>query len=751
MSAPDPTARPPLVALIGNPNTGKTTIFNALTGFRARTGNYPGVTVEKKHGPLADVPGAELLDLPGTYSLAARSPDEMVAVDVLLGRRADTARPDAVVIVVDASNLERNLYLATQVLETGVPALLALNMTDTAAARGIRVDAAALGARLGVPVVPLVGHRREGVPELGRAIAARLADPRPAPAPVTFPATVEAEFAALAPLVGAAFGAEVARPELQRILLDVGGAAERRAVERGGPALLARLSEARARLEAAGTPVVGLEATLRYEAIARFTEGVVEVEEVAGTTWSDRIDAIVTHRVLGALVFLGIMTLVFVAIFSWSAPLIDFLRDDLFGRLAGWITDAGFLGGGALESLVVKGVVGGVGGILVFLPQIAILFLFLAILEDCGYMARAAFLMDRLLRWCGLSGKSFIPMLSSFACAVPGILATRTIESRRDRFATILVAPFMTCSARLPVYALLTTAFVPATKVLGFLDLRALVFVGLYFLGILVAIPTAYLLKRTLLRGEAPPFLMELPPYKVPGAAAVVHRVVDQGRAFVVRAGTLILATSVIVWALSYFPREASVETTRAATKAEIARAADAAAATAPDEAARGDVRAKAAADAEAADRTAEGAHLRGSILGRAGRAIEPAFAPIGWDWKVAIAVLASFPAREVVVATLGVIYGVGEQDEESDSLREQVVAARWEDGPRKGRPVFDLASAMALLVFFALCLQCASTLAVMRRETGSWRWPAFAFAYMTTLAYLGALATAAIVRTFVA
>ncbi len=606
------------------------------------------------------MPGVELLDLPGTYSLAARSPDEMVAVDVLLGRRNDTPRPDAVVIVVDASNVERNLYLATQVLETGVPAVLALNMTDTAAARGIRIDVAALSSRLGVPVVSLVGHRREGVPELSRAIAARLADPRPAPAPVTFPASVETEVSALAPRLRAAFGAEVLRPEVARVLFDVDGAAERRAVERGGDALLAEIAAARARLEAAGSPVVGLEATLRYDAIARLTAGVVEIETVEGTTWSDRIDAIVTHRFLGALVFVAIMTLVFVAIFSWSAPLIDFLRDDLFGRLAEWITEAGFLGGGALESLVVTGIVGGVGGILVFLPQIAILFLFLAILEDCGYMARAAFLMDRLLRWCGLSGKSFIPMLSSFACAVPGILATRTIESRRDRFATILVAPFMTCSARLPVYALLTTAFVPASKVLGFLDVRALVFVGLYFLGILVAIPTAYLLKRTLLRGEAPPFLMELPPYKVPGAAAVVHRVFDQARAFVVRAGTLILATSVIVWGLSYFPRDAAVDATRAATKSAIGRTAAADVAAAPDDLARDAIRAKAAQDAVVADEVADGAHLRGSYLGRTGRAIEPAFAPIGWDWKVTIAVLASFPAREVVVSMLGVIYGLG-------------------------------------------------------------------------------------------
>jgi len=742
-------AAPPrtrLVALIGNPNTGKTTLFNALTGFRARTGNYPGVTVEKKHGPLLGVPGAELLDLPGTYSLAARSPDELVAVDVLLGRRADTPRPDAVVIVVDASNVERNLYLATQVLEAGLPAIVALNMTDVAASRGITIDAEGLSARLRVPVVPVVGHRREGVPALSKAIEARLSDAGPAALSVEFPPEVEAETRALAQALSAVFGTPVPTMEARRALFDVAGAAEARAIERGGAALAANIAAARERLAKAGSPVTGLEAALRYDAIAKVVDGVVAVRESGRATWTDRIDAVVTHRVFGTLIFGAIMTVVFMAIFAWAAPLMEFLNEKVFGALASWITDAGFLGGGALESLVVKGIVGGVGGVLVFLPQIAILFLFLALLEDCGYMARAAFLMDRLLRWCGLSGKSFIPMLSSFACAVPGILATRTIENRRDRFATILVAPFMTCSARLPVYALLIGAFIPATKVAGFLDARALVFVALYVLGVAVAIPTAFLLKRTLLKGEAPPFLMELPPYKVPGARTALHRVVDQGRAFIVRAGTLILATSVVVWAACYFPHDAAIDAARDAKKAAIEEEAGPAirAASLPSE--RDGLRAQADAARAAADADAEGAHLRGSYMGRIGKAVEPAFAPIGWDWRVGIAVIASFPAREVVVGTLGVIYGLGEEGD-AGALRDQVLAATWEDGPRRGRKVFDLASAAALLVFFALCLQCASTLAVMRRETGSWRWPIFAFVYMSTLAWTGALATATIVR----
>ena len=748
MSAP--ATAPPrlrLVALVGNPNTGKTTIFNALTGFRARTGNYPGVTVEKKHGALIGVENAELLDLPGTYSLAARSPDEMVAVDVLLGRRADTPRPDAVIVVVDASNLERNLYLATQVLESGVPAIIALNMSDTAAARGIRIDVNSLSARLGVPVVSLVGHRREGVKELTDAIAKRLSDAGPAATPVEFPEAVVRETTALSTGLSRVFGFEVSGAEARRVLFDVGGAAERRAVESGGASLASSITAARARLEAAGTPVVGLEASLRYGAIERLTAGAVSTDAPPGATWTDRIDAVVTHRVLGTLVFVAIMTTVFVAIFSWATPLMDLLHDGVFGAFGDWIVAKGFLGGGAVESLVVKGVIGGVGGVLVFLPQIAILFLFLALLDDCGYMARAAFLMDRMLRWCGLSGKSFIPMLSSFACAVPGIMATRVIENRRDRFATILVAPFMTCSARLPVYALLVGAFVPSTKVLGFLDARALVFLGLYVLGIAVAVPTAFLLKRTLLKGEAPPFLMELPPYKLPGLRAAFHRMWDQGRAFVVRAGTLIFATSVVVWALCYFPHDPAIDAARDVKKAAIEERVGHEMRVASTDTDRAERRALADEALAAENGIADGAHLRGSLMGRMGKAVEPAFAPIGWDWRVGIAVLASFPAREVVVGTLGVIYGIGKQEKDSPTLRDQVMAATWEDGPKKGQKVFDLGSAMALLVFFALCLQCASTLAVMRRETGSWRWPIFAFTYMSTLAYVGALATSTLIH----
>ncbi len=737
------------VALIGNPNTGKTTLFNAITGFRARVANYPGVTVDKKSGPFRGLPvPAEVIDLPGTYSLAARSPDEMVAVDVLLGRMPDTPRPAAAVVVVDATNLERNLYLATQVLETGLPVVVALNMMDAARARGHEIDVPGLAGRLSVPVVPCVASRAEGVAELTAAVGRALAAGIPSRPLVRFPEAFEREEAALSAALAARAG-PLPPVEVRRVLRDVGGRAEERAAAAGGAAVEAAVLAARARLASAGCPVAGLEARIRYAAIGEAVAGVARPPPEGGTTATDRIDAVLTHRLFGTVVFAGVMTLIFLSIFAWASPVMDFLDTEVFGRLGDAIAASGLLGGGAVESLVVQGVIGGVGSVLVFLPQILILFGFLAILEDCGYMARAAFLMDRLLRWCGLSGKSFIPLLSSFACAVPGIMATRTIENRRDRFATMLVAPLMSCSARIPVYAVLIGAFVPATSV-GGIDLRALVFAGLYFVGILVAIPVSLILRRTVLRGETPPFLMELPPYKVPAVRAVLQRMTSQGRAFVVRASTLILATSVVVWALSYFPRDAAVGEARDRAVAPADAAPAPARAGARPPAARAAPAAPARDAKDEAERTANGAWLRGSLIGRFGRALEPAFAPIGWDWKVGVAVIASFPAREVVVGTLGVIYDLGDvggDEEGHEALKDRLAAATWEDGPRRGQKVFDLASALALAVFFALCMQCVSTLAVMWRETGSWRWPTFAFVYMTALAYGGALLTSVVVR----
>jgi ferrous iron transport protein B len=733
------------VALVGNPNTGKTTLFNALSGLRQRVGNYAGVTVETKKGQMTCQGRTfDLVDLPGTYSLAPRSPDEMVAVDLLLGQQAGEARPDVVIALVDASNLERNLYLTTQVLELGVPVVVALNMVDVAEAQGIRIDAARLTRQLGMRVVPIQANKGKGLDQLKEALASEvdgsvlstqydgLSTPR-----VPFPAAFEKEVHDL----GAALGSGVAPFLVRRLLLDVGGYTEQRLTERSGTCVREQVQEARRRLTAAGCGVPGVEARARYGWIRQATAGCVERPDKRRVTWTDRIDRVLTHRIWGTLVFLAVMFLVFEAIFTGAQPImkgIDWCQ--------GWLADAlgGVLPPGPLTSLLLEGVLKGVGSVLMFLPQILILFGFIAVLEDCGYMARAAFLMDKLMARCGLSGKSFIPLLSSAACAVPGILATRVIENRRDRLATILVAPLMSCSARLPVYVLLIGTFLTA----GFSWwVPGVAMFAMYALGLVLAPLVALLLKRTLLRGETPVFVMELPLYKRPSLRTVLGRMKDAGWAFFYRAGTLILASMVVVWALLYFPRTAPDGSTYDRQAARLKAEADdlrAQASSAGDEA-----RAKFREDLEEKERELaelRSAWKRQSWLGRMGHGVEPAVRPLGWDWRVGMAVLASFPAREVVVGTLGVIY-LGE-DVDPDEIRyarnagetelgQALRAARWEDS---GRPVFTVPVALSVMVFFALCCQCASTLAVIRRETRSWAWPAFTFVYMTGLAYVGAL-----------
>jgi ferrous iron transport protein B len=717
------------VALVGNPNTGKTTLFNALAGMRQRVGNYPGVTVETKKGQVrAGDRHLNLIDLPGTYSLAPRSPDEMLAVDVALGRRPEEPVPGVVLAIVDASNLERNLYLTTQLFELGVPVVVALNMVDLALSQGISVDADRLARQLGVPVVPIQANKGKGLERLKETIC-QAVGANPPKKHVPFPEAFEREAVLLQEVVGDSVPLYLVR----RLLIDVGGYTQD-LLASDRPQIAKHLQEARKRLAVENCRVPGVEPRARYQWIREATAGCIARPAIAPVTWTDRIDRILTHRVLGTLAFLLVMFVVFESIFTWARPLMK-----VIGAGKDWLSDAGrtVLPPGIFTSLLLDGVLEGVGSVIVFLPQIMILFGFVAILEDCGYMARAAFLMDKLMARCGLSGKSFIPMLSSVACAVPGIMATRVIENRRDRLATILVAPLMSCSARLPVYILLIGAFLTE----GFAWwIPGLTMFAMYALGLLVAPIVAFLLKGTLLRGETPPFVMEMPLYKWPSWRTISRRMTDSGWEFLRRAGTLILASMILVWALLYWP----YQDTNGSSFPERMTAI---------EVGSGDPGEK-----QAAIDALHGEWKRQSYLGRMGRGIEPIIRPLGWDWRIGMAALASFPAREVVVGTLGIIYNEGKVETEDirdadhpdqiklgNTLRE----ATWDDRP--GIKVFTIPTALSLMVFFALCCQCASTLAVIRRETRSWRWPLFTFVYMTVLAYVGALIVFQVGRLFVA
>lgn len=748
------SSRPLTVAAIGNPNTGKSTLFTALTGIHTRIGNFPGVTVEKKVGWFEHQgTRVQLVDLPGTYSLSPRTLDEMVSVDVLLGTQADVGTIDAVLCIVDASNLERHLYLVSQVLDLGLPVVLVLNMWDVAQERGIQIDLTALQARLGVPVVTSEAHRRRNLDAIKTALLTAAQQPvaeRPRLLPTEFYTEAQQLHQTL----------RTADPNVpgyvaERLLLDPGGFIEQDWSQRRPQEFPALVVEARERLKAVGCKIPSVEAKVRYGWARQMLTGAVQTPSERVTTTSDRIDRWLTHRFVGLLVFAAIMFLVFQSLYTGAEPLMGWIESaqEWVGGLVSQV-----LPPGPLQSLLVDGVIAGVGSVIVFLPQIVLLFLFIALLEDCGYMARAAFLMDKLMTQVGLSGKSFVPLMSSFACAIPGIMATRVIENRRDRMTTILVAPLMSCSARLPVYVLLIGAFIPDLWVGGWLPLQGTVLFCMTFLGAVVAVPVAWLLKKTLFRGETPPFVMELPSYKWPSPGIVFHRVYDRAKSFLVRAGTLIFVTNLIVWALSYYPGDhshefeliAAAEAQQAELAPEIERRGEVEQALAED--VSGETRLELEQELAQLDQTLSPVDaawqavyqeserlLEVSFLGRAGKFIEPAVKPLHWDWRIGVGVIASFPAREVVIATLGTIYSLGgDVDEESQGLKGALQNAAWPDGT----PVFTIPVAVSIMVFFALCAQCGATLMVIHRETNHWGWPVFTFVYMTTLAYVGAWIT---------
>ena len=635
------------VALLGNPNTGKSTLFSAIAGIPTRIGNYPGVTVEEKVGTfLHRGHTIELIDLPGAYSLNPKSPDEQVAVDVLCGNINSVAQPDCIVVVVDATNLSRNLYLVSQALAVGRPVLVALTLCDVAESKGIHIDRKKLSELLGCPVLRLVAPRRDGVDQLADAL-----------------------------IESRDWSGQVV-PKALNAYLSKGAESDR--------------------------PVAAADAIARYSWIDDITKDVLSFSTKHSRSLGERIDAVLTHRILGTVVFGMTMLSIFSSIFWLATPLMDLVSGGV-ELLAGWAELV--MPDGILQSLVVNGIIAGVGGVVIFLPQIAILFLFVAVLEGCGYLARAAFLMDRLLVGVGLSGKSFIPLLSSFACAIPGIMAARTIENKRDRLLTILVAPLMSCSARLPVYLLLCSAFVPNVAVGNtWFRLPAVVLASMYLIGIFVAAIVAFVLSRTIFRGPPQPFVLELPSWRWPQPAVVGERVREAAVSFLKNAGTLILAVSIVVWALGSFPKPII----------------------------------QAGVNPESAEQ--QGEALRQSFLGQAGRFIEPVVKPLGWDWRIGCAAVASFPAREVVLGVLGVIYNLGDVDpgeeEGAGMLIRQLRSATWDGTDRK---VFTLPVALSIMVFFALCAQCASTLVIIGKETASWVWPLVSFTYMTALAWIGA------------
>ena len=701
------------IAIVGNPNTGKSTLFNNLTGLRQKTANYPGVTVERHTGTVRLPSGdAQLVDLPGAYSLAAYSPDEMVAADVLLGRMNDMPRPAAVLIVVDSANLRRNLFMATQILELNLPVVIALNMIDLAAKRGITIDDRLLAEKLGVEVLPVAAGSNKGTREIEAALD------RAIQLPMANRDCLVPEIRATADELSTSLNdVSLSRMEIERALIDKDGAAEQRFINNSSPGGHDLLETIRGQL-APGSSIAALEARSRYDWIDTVVNAVEQrSEQKRGVV--DVLDRITSHPLIGAVLFFAIMAVVFQAVFSWAGPIMDAI-DGATGYLGEQV--AATMPAGALSSLLVDGVIAGVGSVIIFLPQIIILFAFIIFLEDSGYMARAAFLMDRLMRACGLSGQSFIPMLSSFACAVPGVMATRVIPDPRDRLATMLAAPFMTCSARLPVYALLIAAFIPDKTVGGIFNVQGLVLFGLYVLGIAGGIFTAMIMKRFALKGPTPTFLIEIPPYRLPNLKSMGIRLLDRGRIFVKRAGTVIFTVAVVVWALVYFPRPemlfAKYDTERVAAAEQLSGAAL-------------ETQLAILDNREAAELVEQ------SYLGRAGKSIQPLFAPLGWDWKITAGVIASFPAREVVVAVLGTIYAVGDDVDETDKrLLTRLRNAKNPDGT----PVFTLGVAVGLMIFFAFCLQCMATVAIMRRETNGWKWPISAWLYMTGMGYLGAL-----------
>lgn len=693
------------VALVGNPNAGKTSLFNALTGARQKVGNYPGVTVEKTAGKvLIGERDVTVVDVPGLYSLTPISTDEEVAVAAL---DDPVERPDVLVYVLDASNLERNLFLFSQLADTDKKVVVALTLTDLLERNRQQIDVAVLSSHLGCEVVPVVAHKGTGVQALKDAIGRALDDGLEGlELDIGFPKIVMDAADRVVEHMNRA-GVAMGRREARCVLLDEECTTADRFREI--PELWAVIEVERREILGTTAQAKTLDAQARYAWAGKVKKESLYEPAEKRRTKSDRVDAFLTHRVFGLAFFLGVMYLVFQSIYTFAGPLMDLIEEGK-AALVGVVSPL-LEGTPLIQSLVVDGLIEGVGAVVVFLPQIMILFFFIAVLEGTGYLARAAFLMDKLLGWCGLNGRAFIPLLSSFACAVPGIMSARVMPDQKSRILTVLVAPLMSCSARLPVYLLLIGVVIEPQ--FGAVWAGITLFL-MHFVGLFVAIPVVAILNKGVLKGTRLPFMLELPKYQWPKWRDVFLTVMSRAKVFLTTAGTIIFAMSVIIWALLFFPLGDTAKYEREYQELSAARQ-----------------------EQVNLEQFQELRQREDSYLGRFGKAVEPVFVPAGFDWRLTTAILAAFPAREVVVPAMGILFGTGgDVDEGSATLADKMKSATWPDG----RPLITVWSAMSLMVFFALCAQCMATLAAVKRETNSWKWAWFSFGYMTALAYLAAV-----------
>ncbi|SHN25379.1 ferrous iron transport protein B [Mucilaginibacter sp. OK098] len=691
------------VALVGNPNTGKSTLFNTLTGLNQKIGNFPGVTVDKKTGysTLPDGRIAEIIDLPGTYSLYPKSQDESIVFSVLADR-SNAHTPDLVVVIIDATNLKRNLLLYTQVADLKIPVIIALNMTDLSTKAGINIDIDLFAKKLGVPVVPISARKVEGIDKLKQAItfANKIALQE---------SSIDVE--AIAPQLIAQISEEL---KLDNPYFALQLAHQHETVKFLTPTESDRIEELEKEFSFHSQKSQATETIARYSFINDLLYDTVKIPETAkDETLSNKIDKILTHKVLGFVIFLGILLFMFQSIFAWSAyPM------EKIGDLFAWVQNSlhQLLPAGPLTGLLVDGVIGGLSGVMVFIPQIAILFAFISILEDTGYMSRVTFMMDKLMRKVGLNGKSVVPLIGGFACAVPSIMSTRTIENWKDRMITIMVTPLVTCSARLPIYTLLIALVVPNRNVWWIFNMQGLALTGMYVFSLISAIVVAFAFKLILKGRERGYFIMELPVYRMPRWNNVAFSMYDRSKAFVLQAGKVIIAVSVILWVLaSYGPGDRFAKIEQKYQQPQYAKQLN------PDD----------------LKRAINSEKLENSYAGVLGHVIEPAIRPLGFDWKIGIALITSFAAREVFVGTMATIYSVDGNADKIESVQKKMASAK---NTQTGQPVFSLAVAFSLMMFYAFAMQCASTVAVVYRETKNWRWPAIQFAYMTVLAYAASL-----------